>query len=438
MAPLSIEPLRGTTDVDTTTFDVLATAIGKLGDGLVLEHLPLLGFQTLGLDEAANYDVLEKAYTTLQAAVQRPKAPATTKTSGGPTPAAVDATKRRRTTKQQTTFLADATKTSDAEALAAIKNKHAESTADSYDSALQTYLKYCKQKPCAPFPCSIEQLQIYAGHLKLSSAYKQRGSLVWAVVDKHNQLYDGDKLESSVVGDIVDSMTKEESGGEQAFPCDVDVLAELFGAVQDESDFDGALSLSGSTLCLARVDSFLHTRRDETTDPDPDRVRVVIRKRKGRAAKNGRPVEFERLDSPRVFACKFGNISFCPVFIFRLMRSRAAERQSETLCRFSTYAQIKSCMDKRLFPAAGIAMKIEGRDRKTFTPHSTRVGGVCMLLAAGLAENTVSTVADWESNMVKHYAQQVVLRPSMVRPVRFYNPKSLAKLYNGAPEAQAG
>ena len=61
-----------------------------------------------------------------------------------------------------------------------------------------------------------------------------------------------------------------------------------------------------------------------------------------------------------------------------------------------------------------------------------------MLLRAGLAEHVVSAVANWQSDMVKHYGRRVLLEPSLVEPYPFYNPAALSSLYNKAQEAETG
>ena len=74
-------------------------------------------------------------------------------------------------------------------------------------------------------------------------------------------------------------------------------------------------------------------------------------------------------------------------------------------------------------------MLIPGRKRALYTAHSSRVGGVCMLLRAGLAENIISNICNWESNMVKRYGKKLALQPTLVEAYKFYNPKSLKNSY---------
>ena len=119
---------------------------------------------------------------------------------------------------------------------------------------------------------------------------------------------------------------------------------------------------------------------------------------KGRNKKKFKPIEFEALTEPVTFPNKkFGQVNFCPVFVFGLLRARA---KGSKLSNFSSYSKCRETMNRRPLPAAGIQLKIAGRDRNRYTPHPTRIGGTCTLLAAGLSANTVPTIADWGSNMV--------------------------------------
>mgnify|MGYP003728054361 CR=1 FL=1 len=44
-------------------------------------------------------------------------------------------------------------------------------------------------------------------------------------------------------------------------------------------------------------------------------------------------------------------------------------------------------------------------------------------------EDIISTLADWTSEMIRWYARQVFLDPSVVVGMRFYNPVSLEASY---------
>ena len=87
---------------------------------------------------------------------------------------------------------------------------------------------------------------------------------------------------------------------------------------------------------------------------------------------------------------------------------------------------------------AGIVNFVVGRKRRCYTPHSTRVGGTCMLLRAGLDMRIMSAVADWSSDMVEHYGKKVMLSPDCVEPVAFYNPVSLNASYKGIGHGSGG
>ena len=96
--------------------------------------------------------------------------------------------------------------------------------------------------------------------------------------------------------------------------------------------------------------------------------------------------------------------------------------------KYTTYLR---SLDK-LCEAAGIENHVEGRKHALYTAHSSRVGGVCILLRAGLPENIVSNICNWESDIIKRYSKRLALEPSLVEPYKFYNPKAFSHMYNAA------
>ena len=48
---------------------------------------------------------------------------------------------------------------------------------------------------------------------------------------------------------------------------------------------------------------------------------------------------------------------------------------------------------------------------------------------SGCAPLIFSAMADWTSDMVSRYGRKLMLNPSMVEPVKFYNPVSLKHSY---------
>ena len=86
-----------------------------------------------------------------------------------------------------------------------------------------------------------------------------------------------------------------------------------------------------------------------------------------------------------------------------------------------------------LFKKAGIELYDSkgDRKRKLYGTHSTRVGAACGLLKADLSEKVISMLCGWKSDMIKRYAERVVLKPSEVDAWAFFNPVSLAGSYGG-------
>jgi hypothetical protein len=121
------------------------------------------------------------------------------------------------------------------------------------------------------------------------------------------------------------------------------------------------------------------------------------------------------------------------VSVFKRMLTRA--RLDSTKGKNPTIAGVKKGSWQREFDhlaeRAGIVNFEVGRARRCYTPHSTRVGGTCMLIRAGLDMKIISALADWSSDMVEHYGKKVMLNPECIEPIAFYSPKALARSYGG-------
>ena len=125
---------------------------------------------------------------------------------------------------------------------------------------------------------------------------------------------------------------------------------------------------------------------------------------------------------------KYGDLALCPVVLFKLALSRAKKKDRESLSPL----KYKKYLDSLhvLVGKAGLPNKIEGRNRHCYTAHSSRIGGVCMLLGAGLSETIISNICDWTGDSIRRYSEMVSLEPSRVQPYAFYNPVALKKAYN--------
>jgi hypothetical protein len=71
-----------------------------------------------------------------------------------------------------------------------------------------------------------------------------------------------------------------------------------------------------------------------------------------------------------------------------LLTDRAKGREKLFTMKYSTYLR---SLDK-LCEKAGVENHVEGRSAACYTAHSSRVGGVCMLLRAGLSETVISNI----------------------------------------------
>ena len=338
MSSLNLEPYRLVVQTTPAVWDKMTASIGKLGPDFLLEHIPMLDVKFLpGQVNAPAYRRLQHAIENNEAAGPKPTA------AGSSSSLPDEKQKKRRVTKQKLQFQVDCKKNSDQEALAAIAQKTSRETVATYDSASQPYVDFCREKGWGDgFPVVVDRLRVFAGHMKLSDAYKTNSKhlCVQAVVSLHNSRFAKNKLPADEVSDILDGLPDED--GEQSEPLGVDELAQLVASATTDETFDAALSLTGAVLCLARIDSFLAM---DTTDavPAAETVKISVGKLKGRNKKKVKPIEFEALTEPVIFPNKkFGQVNFCPVFVFGLLRARA---KGSKLSNFSSYSKCRETMN---------------------------------------------------------------------------------------------
>jgi hypothetical protein len=211
------------------------------------------------------------------------------------------------------------------------------------------------------------------------------------------------------------------------------------------------LNFLGAWFLCARAQSFLSIKTDSVafrkTQAGRALVTLKITVAKGKGSFEHKPeleatkgaiktprIELPNLESGATF------LDLCPVAVFRELKERST---SDTLSNFGAgdagYRKWYTAT-RTFFLKSGYDLKaeIDNPERKRFgyTLHSTRVGGVCTLLRAGLSPAIITTLAMWESEMIDHYARVVHLRPSCVEPMRFYNPEQLSECYKAASSAE--
>ena len=184
-------------------------------------------------------------------------------------------------------------------------------------------------------------------------------------------------------------------------------------------------------MSCQRIDSFMGLdERDISFASGQKRVKLEFRNLKGEKKNKTHTVEFERLTQGvvKVNNTRYGKRNLCPVELMSTIvkRKRDAGMDSLFSMKYATYLRSLN----KLCDAAGIENHSPARRRALHTAHSSRVGGVCMLLRAGLSENVVSNLCNWDSDIIKRYSKRLALEPSFVEPYKFYNPKALNHLYN--------
>ena len=302
-------------------------------------------------------------------------------------------------------------------------------TLKTHKPALPLYEAACLKAGLPAFPASLESLETFAAALSASQAYSNPCVYFFGILranrDRGHDLHDP----AGRISDITTALDRGTPVEEQCEPIGLQTLRTLAGAVVSDSDFDVLLTILGAFFSRSRIDSFLSLSVADVV-PEVAGTKVAFSKLKGTVRKREEWVEFQRLEDHAPFKTRLGDVPCCPAAVFGLLRDRACARGDARLCKVHKYNKFLESM-KSLFQQAGIENEVEGRSRHLYTAHSTRVGGVCTLLRAGLAEKVISTLAGWKSNMIERYSRRVVLEPSIVEPFAFFNPVTLKGSYSG-------
>ncbi|CAD7970839.1 unnamed protein product [Amoebophrya sp. A25] len=364
----------------------------------------------------------------------RAVSPSVTKRSGAAVTVAPSAKKCR--TKQVATFEEVVNSVSDEVALTAFRGKFVSSkTASTYAPGIALYTSsFCLPKKIAPFPVSTEKLEKFCAFLDYSNVYCNPGVYVHAIL-RESRRVSGVEFADGVpsLKEMLNALERGLPDAEQCEPMRFALLSKLAEASETDVDFDIVLALLCSLFLLTRVDSFLSIRYQDVLC-DEDSASVEVSNLKGSKRQKSLTIFFERV-APEDFQIPAlrsnkGIVRACPVAAFTLLKARAAERGcavDAAVCAL-TYSKFMRGLDV-LLAKAGVENAAEGKKRKLYSSHSTRVGGVCVLLRAGLCDTIISTLANWSSDMVKRYSSRVVLQPTIVEAFPFYNPRALAQQY---------
>lgn len=258
----------------------------------------------------------------------------------------------------------------------------------------------------------------------------QAGDVYLSAIVEHEKHENGRPVDFSTA-DLYVGLERDAKESEQSWPSTIRILSSLYKAVSNEHDFETWLIFAESTMVLQRIDSFMGIEEEDVKFSDGQRrAKMDFHKLKGEKRSKTHTVEFERITTGAVQVenLKYGKRNLCPVELMSTIIKRKHDAGRDTLfsMKYGTYLRSLS----KLCEAAGIENHSPGRRRALFTAHSSRVGGVCMLLRAGLAENVISNICNWDSDIIKRYSKRLALEPSFVEPYKFYNPKALAHLYN--------
>lgn len=283
-----------------------------------------------------------------------------------------------------------------------------------------------------PWPASTESIRVFVAYLKRSKAYANPATDLFAVLAEVRKRGQRDVADDVQVSELLKSLERGAEPQEQAGIIALRELRKMANAVSTEIDFETWLSCACAFFCLARIDSFLSLTVDDVKFAD-GKLRVRLSNLKGEVRKTILEPEFERISTEVPF--DFPNfdkssVPCCPVGCFRVLQARAmdAGRSSLSFCVNKQYQKFLRCFNV-LIRKTDLAGADVNRRRAEFSPHSTRIGAVCTLLRAGLAEKVISALANWTSEQISRYSREVMLHPDCVTAFRFYNPRNLAGSY---------
>ena len=273
------------------------------------------------------------------------------------------------------------------------------------------------------------RMKDFCGVLK-ASTYKSKNTVLAAVLSEVEQ----NSTTAEERARCFTALQRGEDEPEQAWPIAVKELAAMFTAAQTQLDLDVCLALAGSFLFVKRRDEFVSLKKDAVKICANQVTVTFVKTKTALRKRTNYKIEMERL-AGRDDVVQFdvsknlvegGMIPFCPVIIMHCLLDRSG---SDFVCFDGKDTVLYNSLQK-LAPRSGLPVYAEGRERKCYSIHSTRVGAACTLIKSGLAHQVVMSIADWvDDATVKHYANRVMLEPSLVSVYKYYNPVSLANRY---------
>jgi hypothetical protein len=331
----------------------------------------------------------------------------------------------------------------------------APSTRGTYSSEVEKYVAFVDRFNAAhgtshsAFPASVAVVELFAAFLKASS-YRNPAVAFFAVLRAAKDRGQPEGwMPAGKQQDILNGLERGKAGEEQARPINMPLLRRLAAGVKSQQDMDVFVAVLAAFFMLVRVDSLTKLRSSDILPLPNGGTQVRVGNLKGEIKISDHKFEFEQLqDPPAPFQISFlspdnrpvrRSIPCCPASLLRLLRTEAVESGRASLVAFPTAQKLQRSFDV-LVSRSGIENVEEGRARKLYTMHSTRVGGVCSLLKAGLEPRVVSAIAAWASDQVRRYGDMVMRLPGCATAFPFYNPVALAGSYragnDGSPAAK--
>ena len=344
--------------------------------------------------------------------------------TGGPSSSSKDPVQtdeRKRYADGTQTRLEHVSEVNDEDAIRALKGQHlAESTKSEYKKKVKFYLDWCVLKNKIPFHANGKPNETTLGIFLGAGLTKGMG-----VASLRSAIREEGRQRSTAITSNVKIVKKQNAA--QAPGCNIANLQRLASAASTPEEEDIVLSCAFEFLACQRHSTLSAMKSSDITfDKSMDSVFVAVNKVKNHVdykdATTTVPIQFERLETPLTATTRSGiEISFCMHQVCEMMIDRAS---STRMMNQTNYEQLHRGLKALCEKAHNIEWGPVPSDKRHYTTHSFRVGGICTLIRSGLSPSIITSLALWrDQNQILKYATVANLQPGSYQPYRFFNPR---------------
>ncbi len=179
-------------------------------------------------------------------------------------------------------------------------------------------------------------LEFFAGCLKISAAYKNPATHVFAVLRANK-----DRGHPECAGSVSDLLTSLERGleePEQGQPYTIEMLRALGAAANSVELRRTLVLLLASIFSMARAESFLTIRPLDVTTLE-GRARVTLTNLKGKLRQATMQLEVERIGVFEPIDTPCGAVCLCPVQVFAELKESAGETEKVFSGGYASFAK---------------------------------------------------------------------------------------------------